>query len=131
MSYVKEHEKELKDHILAIESDAGPFKPLGFEFTGGEEGRKLVELIASSLFTNINTTQVTDNGGGADVDPLYQVAGIPVMSPKVEGSKYFWFHHSKADTMTVLNTDDLDLAAAQMGAFLYVVADMDVRFPRN
>ena len=91
-SYVNYFIEQMKDHILAIESDAGPFKPLGFEFTGGSKGKNIITDIASQLLVSINTTVITNNGGGADIDPMRSF-GVPTMSPLVANSEYFWFHH--------------------------------------
>ncbi|KAF0983550.1 hypothetical protein FDP41_010615 [Naegleria fowleri] len=132
MSYVEHYRDQLKDHLLGVESDGGPFKPLGFEFTGGPRGMNLINQIATGLLSSINSTKIVTGGGGADVNPLRQVAGIPTMSPYVDDQdRYFWFHHTRADTMTVLNSDDLDLLSASLTSMLYVSADMDERFPRD
>ena len=44
--------------------------------------------------------------------------------------KYFTYHHSAGDTMTIMNADDLDDNVFMISAFYYIVADMDERFPR-
>ena len=36
-AYRDAHMDELEDHVLAMESDAGVFKPKGFGFTGSDE----------------------------------------------------------------------------------------------
>ncbi|MFQ6674176.1 MAG: M20/M25/M40 family metallo-hydrolase, partial [Fidelibacterota bacterium] len=48
-AYRDAHRDELDRHILAMESDNGVFKPVGFGFTGSEEARGVVEQIARLL----------------------------------------------------------------------------------
>jgi len=119
----------MKDHLVALECDMGPFKPLGFEITGGKNATEMVTKI-SSLLGSIGATKVVGDGGGADIDPMKSF-GVPTMSPHVANEHYFWYHHARSDRMTALNADDMDALSASLAAFMYVVADMDERFPRD
>ena len=42
----------------------------------------------------------------------------------VEDSRYFWFHHSEGDTMTVQDPTDMSLCSALWAVVAYVVADL-------
>ena len=57
-------------------------------------------------------------------------AGVPVMELTVEGSKYFWFHHTAADTPDKVNPKELSQCAAAMAVMAYVVADLPESLPR-
>lgn len=48
----------------------------------------------------------------------------------VADSRYFWFHHSEGDTMTVQNPRDMDLCSALWAVVAYVVADLQDMLPR-
>jgi carboxypeptidase Q len=126
--WVEEEEHSLEDHILAMESDAGVFDPIGFGFSGSDEAYEMLVEIGSML-SDIESGEVTKGGGGADIGPLMQ-GGVPGMGLRVDGEKYFWFHHTDADTIDKLNKEDFDECVATMALFSYVVADMDTRLPR-
>jgi carboxypeptidase Q len=52
------------------------------------------------------------------------------LSPIVDGTKYFWYHHSSADTMDKLSPREIAECVALMAVAAYVVADMDEYLPR-
>ncbi len=124
--YVAHHEDEY--HVLAMESDAGVFKPSGFGFTGSDQAFAMIREIGT-LLDRIESGSVTRGGGGADISPL-MATGVPGMGLNVDGPKYFWYHHSDADTVDKLDPDEVALCVATMAVMAYVVADMPVRLPR-
>ena len=124
--YVTEHEDEY--HVLAMESDGGVFKPSGFGFTGSDEAFEIIEEIGT-LLERIESGTVTRGGGGADISPL-MATGVPGMGLNVDGTKYFWYHHSDADTVDKLDPGEVALCVATMAVMAYVVADMPDRLPR-
>ncbi|MGB1657661.1 MAG: M28 family metallopeptidase [Longimicrobiales bacterium] len=124
--YVTEHEDEY--HVLAMESDGGVFKPSGFGFTGSDEAFAMIQEIGT-LLERIESGTVTRGGGGADISPL-MATGVPGMGLSVDGTKYFWYHHSDADTVDKLDPDEVALCVATMAVMAYVVADMPDRLPR-
>ncbi|MBI89760.1 MAG: carboxypeptidase [Candidatus Marinimicrobia bacterium] len=128
-AYRDMHLDELDDHILAIESDAGVFAPTGFGFTGSDDARVLVDEI-HELLKPIRANLQTNWGRAPDVAILND-EGIPVMSLNVDNSRYFWYHHSSADTFDKVNYYDFNHCVAAMTIMAYVVADMDTRLPRN
>lgn len=124
--YVAEHEDEV--HVLAMESDGGVFKPHGFGFTGSDEAFEIIREIAT-LLDPIESGTITRGGGGADIAPL-MATGVPGMGLSVDGTRYFWYHHSDADTVDKLDPDEVALCVATMAVMAYVVADMPGRLPR-
>jgi carboxypeptidase Q len=52
------------------------------------------------------------------------------MSPDVDGSRYFWYHHSSADTVDKLDPHEMARVVALLAVMSYVVADMPERLPR-
>lgn len=126
--WVEEDEESLDNHVLAMESDGGVFDPIGFGFSGSDEAFDILTEIGSHL-ESIESGEVTKGGGGADIGPLMQ-GGVPGMGLRVDGEKYFWFHHTDADTIDKLNIDDFNECVATMAAFAYGVADLNIRLPR-
>lgn len=126
--YALNHKNELANHVLAIESDAGTFKPRGFEVKGSERSKVLATAI-SSLLNPIAADLIVDGDGGADIGPILET-GVPGMELIVDDAKYFWYHHTDADTMDKLNPDELNLCSAAMAIMTFVAADFPIRFPK-
>ena len=127
-AYRDEHLNELDNHILAMESDAGVFKPSGFGFSGSDESFKILQDIGTLLY-RIDSGRITIGGGGADIGPIMR-EGVPGMGLKVDGSRYFWYHHTNADTFDKVDKDEFNRCVATMAVMAYVVADMDMKLPR-
>ncbi|MDQ6830831.1 MAG: M28 family metallopeptidase [Gemmatimonadota bacterium] len=127
--YRDAHAAELDGHVLAIESDNGPFKPLGFSFVGSDEAYAMVSRVAP-LLERIGAGKVIRGGGEADIAPL-MARGIAGMGLATDPSKYFWYHHSDGDTIDKLDPHDLALCVATMAVMTYVVADMPERIPHG
>ena len=122
------HLDEMDKHVLAIESDGGVFSPKGFGFSGNDSAREIVEEI-HELMKPIGANTISDGGRAADVAPLND-EGVPVMSLKVDGSKYFWYHHTNADTFDKIDFNEFNRCIAAMAIMAYVVADLDEPLPR-
>jgi carboxypeptidase Q len=130
LGYRDRHTAALRDHVLTIESDTGVFRPLGFGFTGSPEARARVMAIAS-LLAGIGADRVGAAGGGADIGPSVRAANLPSMSLDVDGSKYFLYHHTPADTVERLDPEDVAKCTAAMAVMAYVVADLPERLPND
>ena len=127
-AYRDAHLNELDNHILAMESDAGVFKPSGFGFSGTDESLKILQDIGTLLY-RIDSGIITKGGGGADIGPIMR-EGVPGMGLNVDGSRYFWYHHTPADTYDKVDKDEFNRCVATMALMAYVVADMEERLPR-
>jgi carboxypeptidase Q len=127
--YRDAHQAELDKHVMAMESDNGVFKPSGIGVSAGEGGMAMITDIAS-LLNSFGATTTREGGADADTDPLNR-AGVPALSPLVDGTKYFWYHHSSADTMDKLSPREIAECVALMAVAAYVVADMDGYLPRS
>jgi carboxypeptidase Q len=127
-AYRDQHRETLDKHVVAIESDGGVFAPQGFGFTGSDAGFNLVRQVGS-LLQRIGAGSVTRGGGGADIGPIMQL-GVPGMGLIVDGTRYFWYHHSDADTVDKLDPRDMARCVATMAVMAYVIADMEERLPR-
>ncbi len=126
-AYRDAHADALEDHVLAIESDSGVFDPLGFGFTGTDRAFEMVRAVGG-LLEGIEAGEITRGGGGADIGPIMR-EGVPGMGLRVDGSRYFWYHHTDADTIDKLDARDVAEGVAAMAVMSYVVADMPERLP--
>jgi len=127
-AYHERHHDELSRTVLAIESDAGVFRPEGFGFTGSDSAFAIVRQIGR-LLEPIGAGVIARGGGGADVAPL-GADGVPMMGLNVDGSHYFWYHHSDADTMDKLDPREMAMCVATMAVMAYIVADLPDPLPR-
>lgn len=127
-TYVKEHQAELAKHVLAIESDQGVFAPRGFEFKGTDAAFKRIKQYGNCLAA-IGVTEFKKDANEADVAEMVPF-GVPILDLIVHGEKYFWFHHTEADTPDKLNARDLNLCSAALGVMAWSVADAPDVLPR-
>nr|KAF6404622.1 carboxypeptidase Q [Rousettus aegyptiacus] len=119
----------ISKYSLVMESDLGTFIPSGLQFTGSEKARAIIKEVMS-LLQPINVTQVFSAGEGTDINFWIQ-AGVPGASLLDDLYKYFSFHHSNGDTMTVMDPKQMNIAAALWTVVSYVVADMEEMLPRS
>jgi carboxypeptidase Q len=125
LAYRDQHESELANHVMMLESDGGVFRPRGFGFSGTERARAKVRDIAT-LLASIGVDTISPSGGGADIGPSVQQANLPAMALEVEGD-YFLIHHTPADTVDKIDPQDIARSAAAIAVMTYVIADMPDR----
>lgn len=127
-AYRDAHRDEAAKHIAAIESDGGVFKPQGFGFTGSDAAFSIVREIGT-LLDGIGAGTIQRGGGGADIGPIMSL-GVPGLGLNVDGTRYFWYHHTDADTVDKLDQHEVALCVATMAVMAYVLADMPQPLPR-
>ncbi|HEX6041687.1 M28 family metallopeptidase [Longimicrobium sp.] len=126
-AYRDAHRGEVENHVLAIESDEGVFAPTGFGFTGTDAAFQVAQGIGA-LLAPIGAGTVNRGGGGADIGPIMAL-GVPGMGLEVDGSRYFWYHHTAADTPDKLDPRDVARSVAAMAVMAWVAAEMPERLP--
>jgi carboxypeptidase Q len=125
LGYRDQHLAELPNHVMMMESDGGVFRPTGFGFSGTEAGRARVRDIAA-LLAGIHAETIGPNGGGADIGPSVQQAGLPALSLEVDGN-YFLIHHTPADTVDKIDPLEIARSSAAIAVMTYVIAEMPER----
>ncbi len=126
-TYAETHANE--KHVLGIESDEGTFKPKGFNIEGSKELMLWAQMV-SPLLDACGATEMKEGFAGADVGPLKEKYGTPLLGLVVDTTKYFWYHHTNADTMDKLNPRELNECAAAMAIVAFVAADAE-RLPAS
>ncbi len=130
-AYAKDHEAELKNHVAAIESDSGGFRPDGYSVECEDKERQEIAFRQikeiGSLLTSIGPMEFNQGHSGADISPM-KPAGVVLMGHSVEGSTYFDYHHTPADTIDKVIPHELSQNVAVMAAVAYIIADMPERF---
>lgn len=139
-AYAKDHADELADHVAAIETDSGAFEPRGYgvscsdaerETRGVEQMADIMSLFASErspTLSSISSSMTAHRGGGgADIGPMKD-AGVLLIGHNVEGSKYFDYHHTDADTIDKVDPKAMSQNVAALATVAYILADMPPRF---
>ena len=127
--YYNRHKANAGNFSLVMESDIGTFTPVGIAFQGSKKAVDIMREVMT-LLKPINATNLNLGGVGGDIT-FWIRDGVPGGSLDNENSKYFYFHHSNGDTMTVQDPDAMDLCAAVWTVVAYTVADLDEMLPRD
>ena len=127
-TYRELHDLEVKNHVLAIESDYGTFHPTGYAFTGKKKAEEILQSVLDLLEKSVGEMKVRTPGGGADIGPLME-EGVPGAALYHGSDRYFWYHHSPADTLDKIDMKDFQNCVATLAVTVYVVADLPERLP--
>lgn len=111
-------------HIAAIESDAGGFTPRGFGVTADSEVFSKISNW-SPVFDPIDAGKITRGGGGVDIGPLREHSVI-IIGLRVDGQRYFDYHHSDNDTIDKVNDRELELGSIAMAMLSYILSEEDI-----
>ncbi|XP_067133302.1 carboxypeptidase Q-like [Centruroides vittatus] len=129
ITHLNNNKKNLKNFSVVMESDIGTFKPLGLTYSGNNTIAQCIMQEILKLMLPINATQLNLMEEGSDTT-VFMNAGVPGISLVNANEKYFYFHHSNGDTMTVEDPENLDLCTALWTASAYVLADIQEMLPR-
>jgi carboxypeptidase Q len=127
-AYHDAHQAELTKHSVAMECDNGVFRPYGVRFQGTPAGLAFVKQFGSVL-DRIGAGRVVEGEGEADVGPILR-RGVPGLALDVDDTKYFWYHHSSGDMMSMIDRSDFAKSVATMAVMAYLIADADQMVPR-
>lgn len=116
--WVKENQEK---HFAAIESDRGGFAPRGFTCDGSEEQVEWLKSL-SPIFKEYDLHIFEKGYGGVDIGPLKEsYPGIPLFGFVPDSQRYFDMHHSPNDVFENVNKRELELGAAAIASFIYVL----------
>jgi len=118
--YAAEAKAKNEKHVFALESDAGGFTPRGFGFTVSDAQFQKI-LSWKPLLEPYGASDLTRDGGGADIGPLNRTFGTPVAELNPDSQRYFDIHHSRNDVFENVNKRELELGAVNMAALIYLV----------
>jgi len=118
--YAELAKQNKENHVAAIESDRGGFVPRGFTITAAEPVKAKIKSW-KKLFEPYGLTDFEHEGGGADIGPLNQQFGVPVLEFLPDSQRYFKYHHTKEDTFDKVNQRELELGAASITSLVYLM----------
>jgi carboxypeptidase Q len=117
-SYAAMAAKENKKHVAALESDMGGFTPKAI----GIEAKKDTLLYYKKwqpLFEPYYVF-IKQGYGGTDIGELIKL-GVPQFSLEPDSQRYFDIHHTADDTFEHVNKRELELGAATINSFIYLL----------
>lgn len=127
-AYRDAHRGELDDHVYALESDNGVFTPRGVTWSGGAAGMAVMKSVVP-LLRRVGADSVAPGGGQADIGPIMAL-GVPAITINVDQSRYFWYHHTEADTPDKIDPVDMQKVVAIMAVLANTIGNLEERIPR-
>lgn len=122
-AYVEAHKDELKNHVLATESDFGATAPYEV-LSGVKAGKDVIEEMAQAVGLPMGTNPTN---GGPDIGPMFQ-QGVPAMRFQQDGTDYFDYHHTPDDTFDKVNADDMSVNVAAFATMAWMASEADTNF---
>ncbi len=128
IAYAKKHKDNLKNHVLATESDFGAQTIWQLVSDVNPAANSFIDQIAKSIAPlGIVRGGSEVPGGGPDIIPLAR-AGVPTIRLNQNGMDYFDLHHTPDDTLDKIDPKELAQNVAAYAATIYLVADSEVDF---
>lgn len=120
-SYATWVKEKGEKHIAALESDRGGFAPRGFGCDGTDSQVAFLQSLSSN-FKNYDLHVFEKGYGGVDIGPLKETfPGIPLFGFVPDSQRYFDFHHAPSDVFENVNKRELELGAAAIASFVYLL----------
>ncbi|ELT96982.1 hypothetical protein CAPTEDRAFT_217179 [Capitella teleta] len=129
-AYFEAHKNESDNFVIVMESDGGTFTPRGIGFSGTDDARMMIEAVMKLLSDFTQGTGVGESGSSPDTGE-WEAIGVPVGNLWNANENYFYYHHTHADSMTMMDADVLDLCTIVWTSAAYVFANTDQRIPRE
>ena len=118
LKYKEIADKEGVNHIFAIESDAGGFRPLGFSFTCNDSNfLRLLEW--KKLFAPYFINVFIKGGSGADISNLKKNNNV-LSGLRPNSQRYFDYHHTEIDTFDAINKRELEMGSSAIASLVYL-----------
>ena len=118
LKYKEIADKDGVNHIFAIESDAGGFRPLGFSFTCNDSNfLKVLEW--KKLFAPYFINVFIKGGSGADISNLKKDYNI-LSGLRPNSQRYFDYHHTEIDTFDAISKRELEMGSSAIASLVYL-----------
>ena len=118
LKYKEIADKNGINHIFAIESDAGGFRPLGFSFTCNDSNFLRI-LEWKKLFAPYFINVFIKGGSGADISNLRKDYNV-LSGLRPNSQRYFDYHHTEIDTFDAINKRELEMGSSAVASLVYL-----------
>jgi len=146
--YVKNHKEELGKYSTVLEADFGCFHTRGYTFSGPGKYGCILDQVMRLLGDELGLLKLSQVDGKKNVNEhpkkipnslttdireffLEGIPGANLNGDTDDTHKYFWYHHTQADTIGAVDTKLLDKCMALYATTAYVMADLDDMMPRT
>lgn len=117
--------------FAAYEDDMGSGRPFGLRGGVSRQAAKLFKPLQDALMPmGAAAFQREDVIGSGDLSALEE-SGVPIFEPWIDGSDYFNYHHTTADTFDKVNPENLRRHVALMATTAWFLANMDQPLGRS
>jgi hypothetical protein len=121
LTYATWSKERGEKQIAALESDRGGFAPRGFGCDGTDNQVAFLQSLSNN-FKNYDLHVFEKGYGGVDIGPLKEsFPGIPLFGFVPDSQRYFDFHHAPSDVFENVNKRELELGAAAIASFIYLL----------
>ena len=118
LKYKEVSDRQNLNHIFAIESDAGGFRPHGFSFTtNNDDFIKILEW--KKYFAPYFINVFIKGGSGADIANLKTDNNI-LAGLRPNSQRYFDYHHTEIDTFDAINKRELEMGSGAIASLVYL-----------
>lgn len=115
--YAEEAARKGEKHRFALESDGGGFTPQGFSFQTSEAVYNKIKETLKPELEPFGLYAWSLGGSGADISPLL-ADDVLLSGLRVDGQKYFDYHHAATDRLEAVAPRELEMGAAAMAALI-------------
>lgn len=120
---------DISKHFAAIESDLGASHPIGFLYSGKQEGMGYFHALTNILNNQGAVGVRRQPTVSSDITRL-TIMGVPSFAPWYDTRSYFNYHHNAADTLDKVNPEELAENASLMAVLAYGLANLEQPLPR-
>lgn len=121
-AYAKAHAHEVKQHVIAAESDFGADHIYAFNSNAPASAKGAIEAIAAAL-KPLDVAYTPDQGDPeSDIGAMAQL-GMTWAWLGHDGTDYFDLHHNADDTLDKIDPKDLAQNVAAYAVFLYLASE--------
>lgn len=124
-AYLDANKANVGRHFAAIESDGGSGRPFGMRSSAPQPANKLFAPLQAVLEPiGAGALQRADALSTGDLRGL-ELAGVPSFTPLIDGSDYFHYHHTAADTLDKVDPQNLKRHVALMTSLTWYLANLE------
>lgn len=127
------HEKELHFYTAAMEANMGCFQAAGFLISGSTDAACIMQQVMGLLKNHTNATLLSKMEAIPSIMLPIHGAGVPLIGLIGDNNKsaYWETRNTFLDSMTNLESNEMDKCLAIMASVAYVLADMTEMLPRR